>query len=226
MIEREADMQSFDQTWEKIHAERAWGKYPSEPVIRFVARNYYNRDRKEVKILDFGCGAGCNTWFLAREGFDTYAFDGSESAIARVQDMLQSEGLQANVSVQEGADLKYENNFFDCVIDNVTIYANRMEAIRVMYRKIYDMLKNGGKVFSVVFAKGTTGYGTGTKLEEGTYTDIEAGCLEGKGISHYFDKEEAEDILKEIGYKNIRVDSFRFTDDWGVVDQLLIQAEK
>ena len=86
-------MKSFDETWELIHASREWGKYPSEPVIRFVARNYYNRERKDVKILDFGCGTGRHTWYLAREGFDTYAFDGSKSAIERVRSRLESDGL-------------------------------------------------------------------------------------------------------------------------------------
>ncbi len=52
--------------WEKIHSQKVWG-YPSEHVIRFVARNYYKRNRSEVKILDFGCGTGANTWSLARE---------------------------------------------------------------------------------------------------------------------------------------------------------------
>ena len=47
-------MKSFDETWEEIHSTQEWGKYPSEPVIRFVARNYYKVDRKATKILDFG----------------------------------------------------------------------------------------------------------------------------------------------------------------------------
>ena len=59
------------------------GEYLSEHVIRFVARNYYNTDRSKVRILDFGCGQGAHTWYLAREGFDTYAFDGSSSAIKK-----------------------------------------------------------------------------------------------------------------------------------------------
>lgn len=54
-------MKSFDESWEKIHAQREWGKYPSEHVIRFVARNYYKNDRKATKALDVGCGAGANT---------------------------------------------------------------------------------------------------------------------------------------------------------------------
>lgn len=51
-------MKSFDEIWENIHATQEWGKYPSEPVIRFVARNYYDKDRQSTKVLDFGVGGG------------------------------------------------------------------------------------------------------------------------------------------------------------------------
>lgn len=54
-------MKSFDNVWEEIHATQEWGKYPSEPVIRFMARNYYKKDRKSIKVLDFGCGGGNHT---------------------------------------------------------------------------------------------------------------------------------------------------------------------
>ena len=44
---------SFDQSWEEIHAKRIWGGYPSEHVIRFVARNFYGvQNRDCVRILD------------------------------------------------------------------------------------------------------------------------------------------------------------------------------
>ena len=46
-------MKSFDNEWEKIHASQEWGKYPSENVIRFIARNYYSKDRLKTRILDF-----------------------------------------------------------------------------------------------------------------------------------------------------------------------------
>ena len=84
-------MKSFDNEWEKIHASQEWGKYPSENVIRFIARNYYSKDRLKTRILDFGCGAGSNTWYLAKEGFDVYAFDGSVSAVEKTKKRLKEE---------------------------------------------------------------------------------------------------------------------------------------
>ena len=148
-------MKSFDGVWETIHATQEWGKYPSEHVIRFVARNYYNKIRKTIKILDFCCGAGSHTWYLAREGFDVYAFDGSESAIKKVKDRLKSEKLEADVKVCDALELDYRADFFDCVIDNVSIYANKHNDIVKMYEEIYRLLKPGGKIFTSLFSKNT-----------------------------------------------------------------------
>lgn len=33
---------SFDNYWEQVHSRTEWGQYPTEHVIRFIARNYYN----------------------------------------------------------------------------------------------------------------------------------------------------------------------------------------
>ena len=123
---------AIDTIWERIHETYSFGEYPTEHVIRFVARNYYNeRNRKNIKILDFGCGAGAHTWYLAREGFNTYAFDGSPSAVEKTKARLQQNGLEASLSVQDAVSIDYSENFFDAVIDNVCIYSNKMADMTV-----------------------------------------------------------------------------------------------
>ena len=80
---------SFDNKWEELHSTMEWGSYPSEEIIRFVARNFYKKNREEVKLLDVGCGAGSVIWYLCREGFKPYGFDGSPSAIEKARQRLQ-----------------------------------------------------------------------------------------------------------------------------------------
>ncbi len=219
-------MKSFDTIWETIHANEEWGKYPSEFVIRFIARNYYDKDRKFVKILDYCCGAGSNTWYLAREGFDTYAFDGSQSAVNKVKARLKKESLEADLRVCDALEIDYNNDFFDCVIDNVSIYSNRYGNIVKMYEDIYRMLKDGGKMFSVMFSKNTTGYGLGKKVEKDTFINIPCGSLARIGTAHFYDIEDITDLLQKIGFNCIQADLLHYTDGGDVVEQIMVQAKK
>ena len=124
------------QLLENIHARCEWGRYPSEQVARFVARNYYNSIRANTKILDFGCGGGANTWFLAREGFDVYAFDGAPSAVKKAESYLTKEGINdVHFKVMDGKCLDYTTEFFDCVIDNVCSYSNILCEIKKCIRR-------------------------------------------------------------------------------------------
>ena len=40
--------------WDKIFRAKTWGKYPSEDLIRFISKNYYNSkvNRENIKILE------------------------------------------------------------------------------------------------------------------------------------------------------------------------------
>lgn len=202
------------------------GGYPSEPIIRFVARNYYREDRKKVKILDFGCGGGSHTWYLAREGFDTYAFDGSAYAIENAKKRLERENLHADFRVSDGLHIEYQENFFDAVIDNVCIYANTLQNIKTMYSKVYRMLKEGGRLVTVCFGKETYGYGTGRELEADTYTDIPDGPLHNRGTSHFYEKSDLELLLEEIQFRDVVVDTILYTDNGNDIQQYVAQAIK
>ncbi len=220
-------MKSFSEEWEKIHSTQEWGKYPSEQVIRFVARNYYNLDREQIEILDFGCGGGAHTWFLAREGFDVYAFDGSKSAVEKSKKYLEKEGFsEVHFSVQDGVDIGYDRDFFDCVIDSACVYANEIQAIKKMYENIYRVLKKGGKLYSSGFGRNTDGYGKGVLLEEGTYIDITEGVLSGRAVAHFYLQEEMETILNRIGFCNIKIDHMLYTDNGSRVEIFYAVAEK
>lgn len=220
-------MKSFSKEWEEIHRNQELGKYPSEQLVRFIARNFYNNDRKNIKILDFGCGAGANTWFLAREGFDVYAFDGSESAVNRAKEYLNKDGYNnVHFSVMDGTELDYASDMFDCVVDNVCIYANKKVHIEIMYKEVYERLKKGGKLYSACFGEKTDGYGTGQYIEDNTYENIEKGPLEGRAIAHFFTKDELRETLEVSGFHNIIIDEMVYTDNGISIQMLIAKADK
>lgn len=208
----------MDERWEEIHSSRDWGKYPSLDIVRFVARNFYSKDRSNCKILDYGCGQGANTWFVAREGFDAYAFDGSESAIKKAKSFLNGMSLKADFQVMLGNKLKYSDNFFDGVIDGAVISANRIEDIKIMLKEIFRVLKSGGKVISTgLFNPKCTGFGTGEFISKNTYRNITEGTIQGIGVIHFFEKKEIEELWKEAGFINVEVDEEIVTRDNGTI---------
>lgn len=215
-----------DEAWEKIHSSREWGLYPAEHVIRFVARNYYKKKRSKIKILDFGIGGGAHTWFLAREGFDTYGFDGSPSAVKRTKDRLVHEKLSATLSCANGQDVKYKKNFFDAVIDNFCICSNEISDILLMYEKIHFFLKKKGRLLTATFGKKTTGFGLGTLVERDTYTDISEGPLANLGKIHFFSLNGFVSTLKKIGFENVKCDECIYTDNGNTIEMLIAQCEK
>lgn len=193
---------SFDEYWEEVHSKTEWGQYPTEHVIRFIARNYYNTERMNTRILDFGCGGGAHTWYLAREH------------------------LKADLSVRDALLLDYPNEYFDAVVDNFCAFNNLLEIVSSMYEEMHTILKPDGKLLTAVFGKRTDGFGTGEKLEEDTYSNLECGTLKGRTKIHFFDINSLSKLLDECGFRNIKIDTIFYTDQGNKIELLIAKAEK
>lgn len=218
---------SIDPKWEEIHADREWGQYPTEYVIRFIARNYYDvPDRAAVRVLDYGCGGGGHTWYLSREGFDTYAFDGAPSAVQKVRLRMEREKLNVHLDIYDALNPSYEDNFFDAIVDNFCVAMNTTEEINMMYKEIYRILKPGGKLLTAQFGKNTAGYATGIRVDEGTFFKIENVQLEDVGKTHFTDKTEMKSILEQTGFVNIDIDTVLYTDRGVKIEQIIVRADK
>lgn len=189
---------TFDMTWEKIFKERPWGKYPSEDVIRFVARNFYKiLPRHQIKILDLGCGGGAQTWYMAREGFDVYAIDGSASAIEQTKSLLKTDNLTAHLQIGDVATLNYENNFFDAVIDCNTIQHNSWQDILNIHAEIKRVLKKNGCFFSMSLTSDTTGWKVAEKIDQNTYKGFQNSFITSGVIAHLFTSDEIDFLMKD-----------------------------
>jgi 2-polyprenyl-3-methyl-5-hydroxy-6-metoxy-1,4-benzoquinol methylase len=187
----------WDPVWENIFRTQAWGNYPAEDLIRFIARNFYAvSSRSKIKILEVGCGPGANLWYMAREGFMVYGIDGSETAIKGAQARLDAEvnEWKGEVTVGDLLSLPYEDAFFDAVIDNEAIYSNSHEDAKQIYNNISRVLKKNGKLFIRTFATGCYGDGTGLMVGHRAYIVAEGPLLH-KGYSRFTDADDIQDLL-------------------------------
>ncbi len=207
----------FDKKWEEVHAEREWGRYPKEELVRWVASNYYNvEDRSALRFLDLGCGGGASTWFLAREGFTVTALDGSQNAMKRLGEKPYMRLLQATGVVADAIRLPFKDNSFDAVIDIVCVAHNDKYDIDSIVKEITRVLKPGGRVFSVLPDGGSPEmykqYGTVTFFEmfgamtlypQSRFEDIRVDwtvtCEDGRYIKTWFVKARLKETTNVNG---------------------------
>lgn len=195
----------FDQAWEKIFKTQNWGKYPSEEIIRFIASKFKSIiDRRDIRVLDIGCGGGAHTWFLAREGFETYGIDGSDSGIKQAKALLEREGLKANLKVGDFTHLDYPEEYFDAIIDSSAIQHNAMQDVQNIHKQIMALLKPGGSFCGVMINTLTSGWQDAEKLEENTYTNFKSGPIQKDLLVHLFTESEVHELMS--GYEEINLE--------------------
>ncbi|WMS89951.1 class I SAM-dependent methyltransferase [Pseudoalteromonas sp. HL-AS1] len=105
-------------TQEGFKAQRL---YPNEELLRFFGRHFFNstdrENRKQIRVLELGCGSGANLWMISKEGFDTYGIDISESAIHLAQQMLNHWETDAILERGSFDDMPFADDYFDVIVD-------------------------------------------------------------------------------------------------------------
>ena len=138
--------------WDAEHRRREWGRWPNEAVVRYVLSNFRDTpDRRAVRFLDLGCGAGAVSAFLRKEGFDVRAIDASEKAVARTNHRLSVEGLDGpmfGAQVASATKLSWIAPCFDCVLDVACLQCLDRQEIAQALAEAARVLKPGGKLFS------------------------------------------------------------------------------
>lgn len=217
---------TWNPGWDTAFATREWGKYPSEPIVRFVARNFYARkDRAEVRILDLGCGTGGVAWYAAREGFSVTGLDGSETGLAVARKRFEREGLRGDLTQGDFTQpLPFPTGFFDATIDNVAICHNPPDAVARTLAEIKRVLKPGGQHFGMMFAPGCTGESGAELIAPNTYRGVKEGPLAGPWPILFATEPQLRDLFR--GFASLGIDRQSYTDGNQslVINHWLVQA--
>jgi SAM-dependent methyltransferase len=178
---------SWDPVWEQIFRTRAWGRYPHEDLVRFVARAFYAApDRTAVRILEIGCGPGSGaSWFVAREGFKLAGIDASPTAIEKSRARFAAENLVGEFVQGEVSTLPWPAGTFDAVLDVVCLACNTEAETAAVVGEIRRVLKPGGWHFSLTPKVGCWGDGNGVRLDETTLAEVGEGPFAGLGKTRF-----------------------------------------
>ncbi|EAH5848694.1 class I SAM-dependent methyltransferase [Campylobacter upsaliensis] len=197
---------SNEQIWEEIFSKKEWGKYPSESVIRFIARNFYNaKDRNAIKILELGLGTGANLWFCAREGFKVSGIEWSKTGVERFRARLKEENLSTQIEqIEIGDYLEKLDNFkdesFDAWMDSYSLAYNDFEKTKQIIKKAMKKLKIGGKFFSITPSLYNEGFEKDANLGYHLVKPV-SGSDAFTGVIRYCDEEDLKRLYGGEGYK-------------------------
>lgn len=146
---------NLDPYWQNTHLTRTWGRWPDLNLVRFMLRQFGAApDRSRVKCLDLGCGAGASALFLAQEGFDVLAVDGSDAAIKslgaeRTRRKLEGKSLATLVADLTVFDMHLG---FDCVIDICTLQHLADSDAHQVITRAKSWMRSKGWFFSIMAA--------------------------------------------------------------------------
>lgn len=138
--------------WEKIYqGEGQSYKYYNiletphtdmDKIIKLFKKN------KVKRVLDLGCGAGRNTWYLANHGFEVYGLDNAPTGLKILKKALQERGLKAELRVGDAfTKLPYVDNFFDAVISVQVMQHAKEPTIIKAIKEIIRVVKPNGLIF-------------------------------------------------------------------------------
>jgi len=202
-------IKSFDKNWEtNIYSRgKQLNEYPYDILVSIITRKFFNiprKQRKKIKILDLGCGAGNNSKFLAENSFDVYGIDGSKSAIEICKNRFKKWGLKGNFIQGDFWKLPYKNNFFDVIIDRESLYANRFKIIQKTINEVYKKLKKNGLFVSFIYSSHHPDREYGKQIELNTYNNFKEGsCFYKTGVVHFVDIKEILGLYSKFKIENI-----------------------
>ena len=191
-----------------------------------MARNFYARPRRQVRILEIGCGPGANIWYLACERFQTFGIDGSAVAISLARKRLSSEGLRADLRVGDISELPYRDEYFDAVVDLACLSCNPLKEAETILAEARRVLRPGGKLFSLAFTDKTF-IGKAKDLGGRSYKRVKEGPLADIGFVRLTDRRTAR-RLYGAGFQLLSLDRLDFTvsSEAALVAHWVVVAEK
>ncbi len=131
-------------------------RYPNEEFLRFVGSNFFGIEktqRRDVKVLEVGCGPGANLWMVAREGYEAHGLDLSVEALKLCKVMLDSWGVLANLAVGSMTNLPYQQGAFSALADVFSANCLNEKEFFCFLDEVERVIKPDGCFFSYAPSK-------------------------------------------------------------------------
>lgn len=103
---------------------------------------------KGFKVLDFGCGNGWVSIWLAKSGASVWAIDISSELVKKARRWAENEGLTDKIIFEEmaGENLTHQDCFFDLVLGSAILHHTDLD---VTVSNLHKVLKQGGRALFI-----------------------------------------------------------------------------
>ena len=121
---------------------------PDKELVRILKEKLI----KKCKVLDIGCGAGTNSIFLAKNGFDVTGIDISPHAISTAIERAKEAGVKIKFSVENAFNLKFAKGSFDFIFDRGCFHHIPIEFRNHYVKQNYKLLTDKGRYYMHAFS--------------------------------------------------------------------------
>lgn len=171
----------WDDKWANRFEDR--GNVPSETVKKV---HEHIKDKKVLKVLDLGCGAGRDSYYLFNQGYKVTALDISKEALK----FLQQKTHDIEFICMDIKDFAFPKNKYDMVFANLSLHYFDRETTQRIIEDIKNSIKDNGYFFIRCKSTKDPQFGDGEKIAHNTFKKDH--------IRHFFDEEYLRELLKDF----------------------------
>ena len=147
MERRRASSAAHRANWRSVYERQPYDQLPwfeegpSPPVSLAVAEGFF---RAGGELLDIGCGAGSNVFYLAQNGFRVHGVDLSPGAVAAARARAESARVEVDLREGDALFLPFHDSSLDGLVDNGCFHTLPIGRRSDYARETYRVLRPGG----------------------------------------------------------------------------------
>mgnify|MGYP006272452553 FL=1 len=171
-------------------------RWPYTELVSAVIQETRDRRRSATRVLEIGCGAGNNLWFLADEGYLCSGIDMSSTVIDFARKRLGALGLHPELLVGDAIDLPWADDTFDIVLDRGGLTQNAYPEVSRILDEARRVLKPGGILHAfTMFGLDHPDRKYGTEVSRNAYDAFSKGLFCNAGLTSFFSFETIVELF-------------------------------
>ena len=189
---------TFSLEWdERYSSNTQMSIWPWSDLVSYVIR-YAKPARKQIRVLELGCGAGANIPFFLAQGFKYYGIEGSNTIINKLKESFPK--IENNLVAGDFTkQIQFEEKF-DLVVDRASLTHNNTDGIKNCLELVYDKMKKNSMYIGIDWYS-TEHYNYSNfvkKLDMYSRTEYSKGQFANVGTVHFTNKSHLLKLFKKF----------------------------